>query len=123
MQISKLKLQKDIANKMFNTFFQTIADLNNPKDVKQFFGDFLTPVEQTTLAKRLMIAYLLEEEQSYKYIKSNLKVSSATIASVDKMMSNGSQGFTLALKKIDADQWADKTAKKVSKLINNIVGK
>ena len=86
------------------------------KEVKTFLDDFLTKIESTTLAKRLMIALFLEKGKSYEFIKNNLKVSSATIANVDKMMTTGSHGFSLALKKIEADEWASKTAKRIASL-------
>lgn len=123
MQISKLKLEKKFEEKMYDIFFQTIADLKDAKQTESFLKDFLTKTELTTLAKRLMIANFLEIGKSYEYIKNNVKVSSATIANVDKMMSTGSKGFTIALKNIAAEEWADKTAQKVSKIINSFVGK
>lgn len=123
MQVSKSKLQKETEEKMFLIFFQTMADLKDINEASSFLNDFLTKTEKISLAKRLMIAYLLESGRSYKYIKNNIRVSSATIANVDKMMAQGNKGFTLALKKIIADEWANQTVKKVSKLVNNIIGK
>ena len=63
------------------------------------------------LAKRLAIAYWLKKGRSYQNIKNNLKVSSATIASVQSQMEN--PGFQLALKKIEADEWASNWSKKI----------
>jgi TrpR-related protein YerC/YecD len=123
MQISKSKLQKEVREKMFDTFFQLFADLKDKKEVETFLTDFLTDVEKVTLAKRLMTAFYLEQGRSYEYIKSKIKVSSATIASVDKMMTKNSEGFALVLKNIQADQWAGKAAKRVTKLVDTIIGK
>lgn len=120
MQISKLKLDKDIKRLMFDTFYQAFADLKGKNEAKIFINDFLTKIESTTLAKRLMIAFFLEKGKSYDYIKQNLKVSSATIANVDKMMTSGSDGFSLALRKIEADQWASKAAKRIARFFEKL---
>ena len=113
MQLSKLKLNRNIEKEMFKIFYQTVADLKGSNEAKVFIHDFLTKMERTTLAKRLMIALYLEKGKSYDFIKKTLKVSSATIANVDKMMAKNSEGFALALRKIEAEQWASQTAKKI----------
>ena len=58
-----------------------------------------------------------------KEIKETLKVSSATIANIDKMMTKNSDGFTLAFKKIEAEKWASQTVKKISQFVKSAVGK
>lgn len=121
MQISKLKLKKNVTKEMMATFYQTIADLKGKEEVKIFINDFLTKMEKAMLAKRLMTAAYLEQEKSYDFIKQNLKISSATIANVDKMMTKNSQGFTLALRKIEAEHWASDLAKKIAGFINNFI--
>lgn len=123
MQISKNKLSKNITKQTFAVFYQTIADLDTSKETATFLKDFLTEMELITLAKRLMIALYLEKGYSYDLIKKNLKVSSATIANVDKMMKKGSNGFALALKKIDADEWASNLSTKISGFVSKITGK
>ena len=115
MQVSKREINKTIEQGIFNIFFQVISDLKNPQEVSAFFEDILGRAELTALAKRLAIAHYLDKGRSYQNIKNTLKVSSATIASVDKMMEN-SPGFRLALKKIEADQWAGKWAGKIEGL-------
>jgi len=123
MQVSKIKLNKNIAHQTYAVFYQTMADLHSSKETEAFLKDFLTEIELITLAKRLMIALYLEKGYSYALIKKNLKVSSATIANVDKMMKKGSSGFALALKKIDADEWAQNLTAKISGFVSKIIGK
>ena len=120
MQLSKSKLNTTVKKQMFEIFYQTIADLKGPEEAKIFINDFLTKIESTALAKRLMIALYLEQGKSYDFIKRNLKVSSATIANVDKMMTKNSRGFALALRKIEAEQWASQTAKKIAKFFKKL---
>jgi len=114
MQISKTKLNQQIEKQINEVFYQTIADLKRPEDVKIFMRDFFTKTEKSVITKRLAVAMYLEKNRSYKQIKKALKVSSATIAKVDKMMNKNSEGFVLALRRIDADEWASTLAKKIS---------
>ncbi len=115
MQVSKRTINRTIEKEIFNIFFQVISDLKDPKEVRTFFEDILGKTELTALAKRLAIAHYLDKGRSYQNIKETLKVSSATIASVDKIMKK-SPGFKLALKKVEADQWAEKWAGKIESL-------
>lgn len=105
-------LQKEI----INTFFQTLEDIKTKEDFKSFFSDFLTPKELEIFSKRLAIAYWLKKGRNYENIKTNLKVSSATIATVEKQLK--SDGFKLALQKMEADDWANIWSEKIKKLAN-----
>ncbi len=77
--------------------------------------DYLTKSEYESLSKRLAIAYWLKKGRSYSNIKQNLKVSSATIANVQSMMDK--PGFKLAIKNIEAEEWANVWSKRFQKLI------
>ena len=71
------------------------------------------------LVKRLAIAIFLDKGRSYENIRNILKVSSATIASVNEQM--GNPGIQLALRKIKADEWADEWTEKISGLVGRIL--
>ena len=114
MQVSKTKLNKQVEKQIYEIFYQTIADLRRKEDAKIFIRDFFTKTEKSVMIKRLAVAMYLEKGRSYDQIKNALKVSSATIANVDKIMSRGSEGFVLALKRIEAEEWAGKLSKKIS---------
>jgi len=116
MQVSKKKVTKSIQQKITNLFCQVLADMTKKEEIKIFIRDFLTDTERTVLKKRLAIAVYLEKGHSYQTIKKDLKVSSATISNVDKMMRKSSEGFVLAFKRLEAEEWANKVSKKVSNL-------
>lgn len=118
MQLSDKKLSKKTRQKLFFRLYQVLADLNSPQEVESFLDSVLTPTEQTAVAKRLAIAWHLKNNRSYDEIMQIVKVSSATIASVQKMLE--SESFKLALKKIEADIWAEKTSKKISQALGQI---
>ena len=96
-------------------FVQTMVDLKDVTETKVFFNDFFNQSENEAFSKRLAIAYWLKKKRSYNNIKENLKVSSATIASVQSMMDK--PGFKLALKKIEAEEWASQWAEKIKKFV------
>ena len=104
-------LQKEITN----TFFQTLEDIKTKKDFEIFFKDFFDEKELEIYAKRLAIAYWLKKKRSIENIKTNLEVGSSTIALVKKQMST--KGFKLALKKMEAEEWANKWAENFKKII------
>jgi len=77
--------------------------------------DFFNDAELETFAKRLGVAYWLKKGRSYENIKQNLKVSSATIAATLALMEK--PGFALALKKMEAEEWANVWAKRIKKFV------
>lgn len=113
MRTSDQKTNPSLKKQIIEAFAQTIADLRDLKETDNFLGDFLTGSEYEAFAKRLAIAYWLKKKRSYNNIKDNLKVSSATIATVQGMMDK--PGFKLALKKMEAEEWASQWAEKISR--------
>ncbi|SRR5260221_10216457 len=96
-------------------FINTILDLKTKDETTNFLNDFLTPTELENFSKRLAIGYYLRKKRSYSNIKNNLGVSSATIALVEKQMKK--KGFELALRKLEAEEWANLWATKIKGLI------
>ncbi|OGM73965.1 hypothetical protein A2382_04810 [Candidatus Woesebacteria bacterium RIFOXYB1_FULL_38_16] len=116
MRISEQKLNPSLKKQINITLSQTICDLNSTQEASEFLSDFFTPSELETFAKRLAIGYWLQKGRSYSNIKDNLKVSSATIATVQNMLNL--KGFQLALKKANADEWAQKWSEKIKKYLH-----
>lgn len=125
MRISDKKLHSSLRNQIIKTLAQTVADLKGIDEVQTFLSDFFTDAEVETYSKRLAVAYYLKKGRSYTNIKDNLKVSSATIASVQETLSR--PGFKLALKKMEAEEWANLWADRISKVwpsrLKKVVGK
>lgn len=119
MQVSSKKLSRNFERQIFQVFYQLIADLKGLEEVKTFFKDFLNEASRLRLAKRLMIALYLDKKRSYEEIKDQLNVSSSTVADVYKDL--GNPGLQLALKKVKAEEWADKWSKKISATLQKIL--
>ena len=104
-------MKKELAR----VFTQLVADLKSPEEVEIFFKDFFNDSEFETFAKRLGVAYWLKKGRNYENIKNNLKVSSATIATIQSLMKK--PGFVLAIKKAEAEEWANVWAEKIKGFI------
>lgn len=115
MRTSDRKLNPSLKRQIVKTFAQTLVDFKNLSEGEIFLNNFFTKAEVETFAKRLAIAYWLKKGRSYSNIKENLKVSSATIADVSSLL--GNPGFSLAIKKIEAEEWANQWADKIKKFI------
>ena len=115
MRKSSQKLNPSFKRQIQKTLAQTVSDIKETEKAHTFLNSFLTDVEYEVLAKRLAIAYWLKKGRSYNNIKNNLKVSSATIASVQSKTDN--PGFQMALKNLEAEEWANVWEKKIKKFI------
>ena len=114
LQISKQKLETELEQKIKDMLAQLIADIHSKDQAKDFLKDFLSDTEYTAQAKRLAVMFYLDQKKSYEEIKQDVKVSSATIASVQSLMEKQSNGVVLALKLIKAEEWASKWAGKIT---------
>ena len=123
MQVSKKNVNKQVEKRIFKALYQVLADLRKPEGVKKFLDDVLSKTERTVLAKRLGIAWYLNKNRSYDVIRQDLKVSSATIATVQQGLEKSGEGIKLALKTIEADEWAGEMAEKVKESFKNLLKK
>jgi len=98
-QLSRFKLDRKTQNEILENFFKSFSDLRTNDQVQLFIDDLLTRTEKIMLSKRLAIAVLLHSGTSYQEIKTTLKVSGATIASVNNSLNQGS-GYTLVISKL-----------------------
>lgn len=114
MRLSKKEVNPSLKRELVNTLAQTVSDLNSPKEALVFIRDFFSQNELGIFSKRLAVAYWLKKGRSYTNIQRNLKVSSATISEVSQMMTK--KGFSLGIKKIEAEEWSNKWVEKFQKL-------
>lgn len=115
MRVSNKTLNPSLKKQIKDTFEQALVDLKDRNELSIFLNDFFTDSELEAFSKRLAIAYWLKKGRSYSNIKENLKVSSATIASVQAQMEQ--KGLKLALEKVEAEEWASQWAEKIKRFI------
>lgn len=104
-------LQKTIAR----TFIQLLIDLKTEKQITTFLTDFFSGEEFETYTKRLAIAYWLKKGRSKENIRINLKVALAEIREVERQLP--SPGMKLALKYLEAEEWANVWAGRIKKVV------
>ncbi|KKT34684.1 MAG: hypothetical protein UW23_C0031G0008 [Candidatus Collierbacteria bacterium GW2011_GWA1_44_12] len=119
MQLSSNPLNKNIEKQLTEMLYGILAELNTPEELKVVMGDLLTDGERTAMIKRLGIAVYLDKGRSYEDIKNNVKVSSATVASVANTL--GNPGWQEMIKRIKAEEWAEEWTSKISKSIKKIL--
>lgn len=91
-----------------------LVDIKKVEEAETIFGDLFSEIEMTAITKRLAVGYYLNKKRSYEVIKNNLKVSSATIATVQQGINK--PGWKLALEKVLADEFSTKWETKIKKL-------
>ena len=115
MQVSKQQVNKILAKQIMVLWCQMVADIKTPKEAEIILEDLFSETEIEALVKRLAVGYWLTKKRSYKVIMANLKVSSATIATVQQGLSR--PGWKLAMQKVMSEEWATKWETKIKKLI------
>ncbi|MEK7521211.1 MAG: Trp family transcriptional regulator [Patescibacteria group bacterium] len=116
MRLSTRRVNPHLKKQLFSTLHQAIADLRTPGEVETVLSAFLSSAEHEILAKRVAVSYWLDKGRGYNNIRDNLKVSSATIASIQNAY-NSNKGVKLILTKIRAEEWANVWAEKIKKLV------
>lgn len=90
-----------------------LCEVDSPKVMEEILADLLTETERVAVMKRLGISIYLDKGRSYEDIKNNLKVSSATIATVAENM--GNPGTVEIVRRIKAEEWASDWTEKISR--------
>ena len=119
MRIAKEKLAKNLEEQIHTVLYQLMADIRDPEEVRSFFQAFFNQAARLSLAKKLAIVLFLDKKRSYQNIKETLKVSSSTVAEMDKKI--GHPGSQLALRKIKTEEWAEKWSQKIGRVLGKIL--
>jgi uncharacterized protein YerC len=90
-----------------------IADLEDKKEIEIFLKDFFNEKELEIYVKRISIAYWLKKGRDTENIKRNLLVTQKEIDEAKKSLNK--PGIKLALKKIEAEEWANVWVEKIKK--------
>ncbi len=80
-----------------NELALAIVKINNIEDCKEFLDDLLTIQELQSLSQRVHAAKLLLDGKTYNEVISETKISSATLARVNKCVKYG-KGYNKVLK-------------------------
>jgi TrpR-related protein YerC/YecD len=103
---------------ILDEFFMVIASLESMSEVKNFFIDLLNKQETVMLARRLMVARLLDKGFTQEDISRIMKMGKATVVNVARWLNYGNEGYKIALKRIE--EMENKALKKENKRINEL---
>lgn len=120
-QVSKYLLNKEVEERMYDIFWQTIARLTTKESVKKFFYDLLSSTEKVMLAKRLAIAILLLKNYDYLTISKTLRVSTSTIMLISTWLKNGGEGYKMVIKRILTEEKAEEFWDNLGEKIDNLL--
>lgn len=120
-QVSKRWISKDVEDRMLEIFWQSLALCPTKETVALFLEDLLTPTEKIMLSKRVSIALLLIKGYDYKSINDLLKVSDATIWTVNLWLKTKGKGYRMVLEKILKDEKWDRFWQEVEKQIRDVL--
>lgn len=115
MQVSKRKINKILDKEISKIFYQLIADIKLPNEAEEIFKCLLSDTEIVAMTKRLAVGYWLTKKRSYGVISQNLKISSATVATIARDLKK--PGWQAAMKKVLADEWATRWEEKIQKIL------
>lgn len=107
-------MNPSLKRQLLRTFSQMIDDLKDPKEIEIFLTDFFDDEELTKYVKRISIAYWIKKGRDRENIKRNLQATSKEITEAEKSLKK--EGIKLALKKIEAEEWANIWADRIKKL-------
>lgn len=119
-QISKYPVSKEVSDRMFEIFQNTISSLSKKEDIEEFLGELLSPIEKIMLAKRLSIAVLLAKGYSYPSICGILKVTPRTIASVSLSLKYRGRGYQKAVERILSDERMNEFWEKIEDFLGGL---
>lgn len=111
--IFQLDMNPSLKRQLLRTFSQMVDDLSGPKEIETFLNDFFDSEELEKYIKRISIAYWLKKGRDEENIRRNLLATSKEIVEVEKSLKK--EGIKLALKKIEAEEWANVWAEKIRK--------
>lgn len=91
-----------LKDELLDRLFEAILLLRNIDECYQFFEDVCTVAELKSLAQRLEVAKMLQNNYTYGDIAGRTGASTATISRVKRALNYGADGYKLVLERIAA---------------------
>jgi uncharacterized protein YerC len=107
-------MNPSLKRQLLRTFSQMMDDLKDKREIETFLTDFFDEAELEIYIKRMAIAYWLKKGRDEENIKRNLCATSKEITETKKFLKK--DGIKLALKKIEAEEFANVWAERIKKM-------
>jgi uncharacterized protein YerC len=108
-------MNSSLKRQLVRTFIQMLDDLKDKKEMEKFLTDFFTDSEFEKYTKRLAIVYWLKKGRDVENIERNLMATSSEIDEARDLLKK--DGVKLAIKKIEAEEWANVWAERIKKVV------
>lgn len=89
-----------LRDELLDRLFEAILVLENIDECYQFFEDICTVAELKSLAQRLEVAKMLQENRTYGEIAARTGAGTATISRVKRALNFGADGYKLVLERL-----------------------
>lgn len=89
-----------LKDELLDRLFEAILQLKTRDECYQFFEDICTVAELKSLAQRLEVAKMLQENRTYGEIAGRTGASTATISRVKRCLNYGADGYKLVLERL-----------------------
>ncbi len=117
-QVSKRKLDSKIEKELLDSLSYIIKELKTKDEVDKFLSSSLTKTERLMIAKRVLTAFLLENNIEDKRISTTLKLTPATITRLKMWINLNKDGFNLVFKKLDKKDKEDMVKQILYRFLN-----
>ena len=94
-------ISKKEKDELLNELYFMVDSLKTKEQIINFFKDILTKSEEVMLARRIKIARMLLEGESYLQISRKLKTGLDTITKVQKWLKDGFGNYVKSLEKMN----------------------
>lgn len=102
-QVSKHRLNQQVYTKIFSLFPKFLGRLSRKGQETEVIEALFSRVEQTMIAKRIAISFMLIKGYTYEQISSKLKVSYGTIGKIAEITKKANSHFTEELQNMSKE--------------------
>ena len=95
-------MNSKLKDPLVDELFKAVLLLQNTDECYRFFEDICTVAELKSLAQRLEVAKMLEENRTYGEIAEMTGASTATISRVKRALNYGADGYKLIFERLRA---------------------
>lgn len=94
-------MNKKIDTPILEGLYKAILTLETVEECKAFFQDLCTVTELKSMAQRMEVARLLHNNEIYSEVAKRTGASTATISRVSRCLNYGSDGYLIALDRLE----------------------
>ena len=114
------KLSPEMQKEITDSLVRIMTKIKDGALLQKFLDDLLTPAEKLMLAKRLMVAVLLQRGYSCGAVCRALKLSRGTVFLIQRELARGGDGYRTVFREFFQESYNKKTAGAIERFLNKI---